>query len=157
MDIHIGLTELQRDEITNGLYKLLADSYALYIKTHSFHWNVTGLHFNTLHKLFDEQYTELAKAIDEIAERIRALGAFVPASFSQFNKLTTITEEPGVPLTTNMIQQLLDGQEEVVRTARHLMPILEAAHDAPSVDLVTRRMLEHEKNGWMLRSILEEN
>ena len=156
MEIHIGLTDEQRKTITSHLSKLLADSYTLYLKTHSFHWNVTGPQFTTLHELFEKHYLELAGAIDNIAERIRALGEFAPASFSQYAKLTTIKEESGVPTAREMIQQLVDGQEEIVRTARKAMPIVEDANDAPTADLLTRRMDEHEKNAWMLRSLLED-
>ena len=156
MEIHIGMNDEQRQNVTKGLSKLLADSYMLYLKTHNFHWNVTGPHFTTLHELFEKHYTELAGAVDEIAERIRALGEFAPGSFQQFSKLTTITEETGNPPATEMIQQLITAQEEVIRTARHMMAMTEEANDAPTVDLLTRRMHEHEKNAWMLRSLLEQ-
>lgn len=156
MELHIGMSDEQRKSVAQGLSKLLADSYMLYLKTHNFHWNVTGPHFSTLHTLFETHYTELATAVDEIAERIRALGEFAPGSFSAFAELTTIDEENGRPNATDMIQQLIVAQEEVIRTARHMMPTAEAANDAPTVDLITRRMLEHEKNAWMLRSLLED-
>lgn len=156
MEIHIGMNDEQRQNVTKGLSKLLADSYMLYLKTHNFHWNVTGPHFTALHELFESHYTELAGAVDEIAERIRALGEFAPGSFEQFAKLTTITEETGNPPATEMIQQLITAQEEVIRTARHMMAMTEEAKDAPTVDLLTRRMQEHEKNSWMLRSLLEK-
>lgn len=156
MDIKIGMSEAQRQSVATGLSKLLADSYMLYLKTHNFHWNVTGPHFTSLHALFETHYTELAGAVDEIAERIRALGEFAPGSFKQFSELTTVSEETGTPSATDMIKQLIIAQEEVIRTARHMMPTVEEALDAPTVDLLTRRMDVHEKNAWMLRSILEE-
>ena len=156
MDIHIGMTEDQRQTVANELSKLLADSYMLYLKTHNFHWNVTGPHFSSLHALFEKHYLELAEAVDDIAERIRALGIYAPGSFKQFAEITSITEETGVPNSNDMLKQLVEAQEAVIRTARKAMPIAEAANDAPSVDLLTRRMLEHEKNAWMLRSLAEE-
>ncbi len=155
MELHIGMTKEQCQAVASGLSKLLADSYMLYLKTHHFHWNVTGPHFTSLHQLFEAQYTELASAVDEIAERIRALGVFAPGSFKQFSDLTSIKEETGVPSAEEMIAQLVVGCEEVVRTARHMMAMTEEANDAPTVDLLTRRMHEHEKNAWMLRSLLE--
>jgi len=154
MEVHIGMNKEQCQAVAASLSKLLADSYVLYLKTHHFHWNVTGPHFTSLHKLFEEQYTELASAVDEIAERIRALGEFAPGSFNQFAKLTSIEEETSVPSAEKMVAQLVLGSEEVVRTARHMMKMTEAAGDAPTVDLLTRRMHEHEKNAWMLRSFL---
>ena len=155
MELHIGLSGEQRDEIADGLNKMLADSYALYVKTHNFHWNVTGPNFSELHKVFEKQYQELAIAIDDIAERVRALGVFVPASFSQFSQITSIDEETGQIHSDEMIRQLVLAQEEVVRTARHLLPLVEDFNDAPTVDLLTLRMAAHEKNAWMLRSLLE--
>lgn len=155
MELHIGLSTEQRDEIADGLNKMLADSYALYVKTHNFHWNVTGPNFSELHKVFEKQYQELAIAIDDIAERVRALGVFVPASFSQFSQITSIDEETGQIHSDEMIRQLVLAQEEVVRTARHLLPLVEDFNDAPTVDLLTQRMAVHEKNAWMLRSLLE--
>ena len=155
MKIHIGLDDTQRKDIAEQLSKLLADSYVLYLKTQNFHWNVTGPSFAELHALFENEYNDLSDAVDEIAERIRALGERAPGSFQQFEALTSIKEETGVPSTTEMITQLVLGNEQIVRTARHAMPIAEAAHDAPTVDLLTRRMLQHEKNAWMLRSLLE--
>ena len=134
--------------------KLLADSYTLYLKTHNYHWNVKGPLFNTLHQMFEEQYTELAEAVDEIAERIRALGKPAPGSYTAFAKLTSIEEEEGEPSAEDMIRQLVKGQEAVVRTARSVFPIAEAANDEPSADLLTQRMQIHEKNAWMLRSMV---
>ena len=157
MDIHIGLSNEQREDIAEGLIVLLANSYALYIKTHNFHWNVEGPLFSELHLVFEKQYLELALAIDEIAERVRALGIYVPASFSQFAKITTIEEEIHFIDAEAMIKQLVLGQEEIVRTARHLMPLVLQVHDAPTESLLTDRMMVHEKNAWMLRSLLEES
>ena len=154
MDINIGISEEKREEIAEGLKRLLADSYALYVKTHNFHWNVEGPLFNTLHTMFEEQYTELAEAIDEIAERIRALGVYAPGSFSQFGELSAIPDEIDVPSAEDMIRKLVDGQETVVRTARKVLPPANEADDEPTVDLLTRRMDTHEKNAWMLRSML---
>lgn len=156
MELHIGLDDQQRKNIAQGLNTLLADSYSLYIKTHNFHWNVEGPHFTSLHALFEKHYMELAEAIDQIAERIRALGEYVAASYQQFAKLTSIKEETGHPNSREMLQQLIDGQEQVVRTARHLLKTVEDANDQPSLDLLTDRMYQHEKNAWMLRSLLEK-
>ena len=154
MDINTGISEPDRQEIANGLSKLLADSYTLYLKTHNYHWNVKGPLFNTLHQMFEVQYTELAEAVDEIAERIRALGKPAPGSYTAFAKLTSIEEEEGEPSAEDMIRQLVKGQEAVVRTARSVFPIAEAANDEPSADLLTQRMQIHEKNAWMLRSMV---
>ena len=156
MQIDIGIAEQHRQQIAEGLARLLADSYTLYLKTHNFHWNVTGPMFSTLHALFEEHYTELATAVDEIAERIRALGVAAPGSYKQFSQLSTIEEETGVPTAEEMIAQLVQGQEAVVRTARSIFPVVETAHDEPSADLLTQRMQIHEKNAWMLRSLLEK-
>ena len=154
MPVEIGIPEDQRRAIANGLSRLLADTYTLYLKTHNFHWNVTGPMFATLHTLFEEHYTELAVAIDEIAERIRALGFPAPGSFRQFADLTSIEEEMGLPNAEEMIRLLVLGQEAVVRTARSVLPLAGNAHDEPTVDLLTQRMQIHEKNAWMLRSLL---
>lgn len=156
MQINIGLSETQRKQIADGLNKLLADSYTLYLKTHNFHWNVTGPMFQTLHLLFETQYNELFLAVDLIAERIRALGHYAEASYSQFSKATGVKEETGHPSAEDMIRQLIEGQEQVVRTARELLSRCEEAHDAPTADLLTQRMEVHEKNAWMLRSLLEK-
>lgn len=154
MPIEIGIPEAQRKEIAEGLSRLLADSYTLYLKTHNFHWNVTGPMFFTLHALFEEHYTELATAVDEIAERIRALGSPAPGSFQQFNQLSSIQEETGLPDAQEMIRQLVLGQEAISRTARSVLPVASDADDEPTVDLLTQRMQTHEKNAWMLRSLL---
>ena len=155
MAIDIGIKEKDRKAIAQGLSKLLADSYTLYLKTHNFHWNVTGPMFNTLHLMFEQQYTELATAVDLIAERIRALGLPAPGSYAAYGKLTSIKEETGVPDAETMIAQLVSGQEAVVRTAREVFPLAEKAGDEPTADLLTQRMQLHEKNAWMLRSLLE--
>ena len=150
----IGINEKDRRQIAEGLGRLLADTYTLYLKTHNFHWNVKGPMFQTLHLMFEQQYNELALAVDLIAERIRALGEPAPGSYAAFAKLTAIREEEGVPAAEAMIQQLLDGQETVVRTARSLFPLVDEVNDEPTADLLTQRMQVHEKTGWMLRSLL---
>ncbi|MFB3090826.1 MAG: Dps family protein [Gammaproteobacteria bacterium] len=155
MSINIGISEQDRQNIADGLAKVLADSYTLYLKTHNYHWNVTGPMFNTLHLMFEGQYTELATAVDEIAERIRALGIAAPGSYKAFAQLTEIEEEEGIPNADEMIQQLVIGQETVVRTARSILPVVDAANDEPTADLLIQRMQIHEKNAWMLRSLLE--
>ncbi len=155
MQVNIGISDAHRKQIADGLAKLLADTYTLYIKTHNFHWNVTGPMFQTLHLMFEGQYQALALAVDEIAERIRALGLPAPGSYKQFSQLTCIPEETGVPEASQMIRQLLEGQEAVTRTARNVLPLANDANDQPTVDLLTRRMEAHEKNAWMLRSLLE--
>lgn len=157
MKIDIGISKAQRKDIAEGLSRLLADSYTLYLKTHNFHWNVTGPMFSTLHLLFEQHYTELALAVDEIAERIRALGEFAPGSYKQFSELSSISEETGTPSATQMIRQLVEGQEAVTRTARSIFPVVEKANDEATADLLTQRMQIHEKNAWMLRSLLEDN
>lgn len=151
----IGINEKDRAEIAAGLSRLLADSFSLYLKTHNFHWNVKGPMFNTLHVMFMDQYTELWNALDAIAERIRALGFPAPGTFSEFARLTVIQESEGVPKAEDMIRQLVAGQEAVVKTARSIFPAIDAAADEPSADLLTQRMQIHEKNAWMLRSLLE--
>jgi starvation-inducible DNA-binding protein len=153
--MNIGMTDEARAEIAAGLSRLLADSYTLYLKTHNFHWNVKGPMFNTLHLMFETQYTEMALAVDLIAERIRALGFPAPGTYSEYAKLTSIPETAGVPKAEEMIQLLVEGQESVVRTARSIFPVVDAAQDEPSADLLTQRMQLHEKNAWMLRSLLE--
>ena len=139
-----------------ALSKALAETYVLYLKTHNFHWNVTGPMFSTLHTLFETQYTELATAVDVIAERIRALGVPAPGSYKQFAELSTVKEETGNPPAREMIQQLVEGQETVARTARSIFPKVDKANDEPSADLLTQRMQVHEKNAWMLRSLLKK-
>lgn len=155
MKVDIGISEPNREAIADGLSRLLADSYTLYLKTHNYHWNVTGPMFATLHTLFETQYTELATAVDEIAERIRALGKPAPGSYAAFVKLTSIEEESGTPSAEEMIRQLTIGQETVARTARELIPVVDEANDEPTADLLTQRMQVHEKNAWMLRSLLQ--
>lgn len=155
MAINIGIKDNDRKAIAEGLGRLLADSYTLYLKTHNYHWNVTGPMFNTLHLMFEQQYTELALAVDAIAERIRALGHPAPGSYQAFARLTEIEEETGVPTAEDMIRQLVVGQETVVRTARRLFPVVDKAGDEPTADLLTQRMQIHEKNAWMLRSLVE--
>ena len=152
--MNTGISDEARAEIAKGLSRLLADSYTLYLKTHNFHWNVKGPLFNTLHVMFETQYTELALAVDEIAERIRALGAQAPGSYSQFAALTSIKEETTVPKAEDMIAQLVADQETVVRTARSIFASVSKAGDEPSADLLTQRMQVHEKTAWMLRSML---
>ncbi|MCA9719676.1 MAG: DNA starvation/stationary phase protection protein [Myxococcales bacterium] len=154
--INIGIDPEQRARIVQGLARLLADSYTLYLKTHNFHWNVTGPMFRTLHLMFEEQYTELWQAVDLVAERIRALGAPAPGSYRAFAELTSIPESDGVPGARDMIRELVDGNETVVRTARSISKIVEEAQDEVSADLLTQRMQVHEKNAWMLRTLLEE-
>ncbi|MEL6367183.1 MAG: Dps family protein [Pseudomonadota bacterium] len=156
MDIDIGIDKADREAIAEGLSRLLADSYTTYLKTHNFHWNVTGPMFATLHTLFETQYTELSTAVDEIAERIRALGVFAPGSYAAFSKLSVIEEETGNPDAKGMLKQLVAAQEAVARTARTVMPLAEKASDEPTADLLTQRMQIHEKNAWMLRSLLED-
>ena len=154
MKIDIGISDASREAIAGGLAKLLADSYTLYLKTHNYHWNVTGPMFNTLHLRFEAQYTELALAVDLIAERIRALGHPAPGSYRAYAALTGIPEEDDAPDAEEMIRRLVAGQETVVRTARSIFPLVDEAHDEPSADLLTQRMQVHEKNAWMLRSLL---
>ena len=155
MKIDIGITEKDRAAIAGGLGRLLADSYSLYLQTHNFHWNVTGPMFQTLHVMFEAQYTELSVAVDLVAERIRALGFPAPATYSEFARLTSIKEVAGVPKADAMIRLLVDGQETVVRTARSIFPLAESASDEATADLLTQRIQLHEKTAWMLRSLLE--
>ncbi len=152
--IDIGIDDKTRRKIGEGLSRLLADTYTLYLKTHNFHWNVTGPMFNTLHLMFEQQYNELALAVDLVAERIRALGFPAPGSYRQFAELTSLQEETGVPSAEDMIRILVKDQEAVVRTARSIFPVVDDAHDEPTADLLTQRMQVHEKTAWMLRSLL---
>ena len=145
---------VDRQSVVEALEGLLADSYTLYLKTHNYHWNVTGPQFNTLHQMFEEQYAELATAVDEIAERIRALGVRAPGSYREYARLTRIEEGKGSESADEMIRQLAIGQETVVRTAREAFPAADSANDEPTADLLTQRMQIHEKNAWMLRSML---
>ena len=154
MDINIGITQQDRVAIAQGLSHLLADTYTLYLKTHNFHWNVTGPMFNTLHLMFETQYNELALAVDLIAERIRALGLPAPGTYAAYATLSSIKEDEEVPSAENMIRLLVEGQEAVVRTARNLFPLVDQARDEPTADLLTQRMQVHEKTAWMLRSLL---
>ena len=156
MQVNIGLNDKQREEIATQLSRLLADSYSLYLKTHNYHWNVTGPQFNSLHLMFEQQYTELATAVDAIAERIRALGIAAPGSYSEFARLTSIEEAKGGETADEMVRQLVAGQETVARTAREAFPVADDANDQPTADLLTQRMQSHENNAWMLRSMLAE-
>lgn len=155
--LNIGLTEIKRKKTANGLIRLLANNYVLYLKTHNFHWNVIGGMFQPLHSLFEEQYIDLWNAADKIAERVRALGFFVPASYEDFSKLSKIKEAVGLHSikATLMIKQLLGDQEIIIRLARELLPQIEETEDQVTVDLLSERMEVHEKNAWMLRSFLE--
>ena len=154
MKIDIGIQDTDRKAIADGLSRVLADSYGLYLKTHNFHWNVTGPMFQTLHTMFMEQYSEQWNALDPIAERIRALGHPAPGSYRQFAKLSSIPEEEGVPKAEDMVRQLVEAQETAARTAREVFPLIERAGDQPSADLLTQRLQVHEKNAWMLRSMV---
>jgi starvation-inducible DNA-binding protein len=154
MEVNIGISSDDRQNIAGGLAHVLADSYTLYLKTHNFHWNVTGPMFNTLHLMFEEQYTELATAVDEIAERIRVLGHPAPGSYQQYLELTSVTEETSVPAAEEMIKQLVEAHEQTAKTARNIFPVAETAHDESTADLLTQRMQVHEKTAWMLRSLL---
>jgi len=155
MKIDIGISDKDRKNIAEGLSRVLADTYTLYLKTHNFHWNVTGPMFNTLHLMFETQYTELATAVDLIAERIRALGHPAPGSYKAFGKLSSIDEADGVPGAEEMLKQLVAGHEQVAKTARKVFPAAEKASDEPTADLLTQRLQLHEKTAWMLRSMLE--
>ncbi|MBC8008435.1 MAG: DNA starvation/stationary phase protection protein [Prolixibacteraceae bacterium] len=156
MAADLGIKEKDRLKIVEGLSKVLADSYTLYLKTHNFHWNVTGPMFQTLHLMFQAQYTELWNSIDLIAERIRSLDAPAPGTYAQFSKLASIQETVGVPKAQDMIKILLEGHEAVTRTARKAFPAAEKGGDQPTMDLLTQRMEVHEKTAWMLRSLLEK-
>ncbi len=154
MKIDIGIDDAKRAQIAGGLARLLADEYTLYLKTHNFHWNVTGPLFNTLHTMFEEHYLEAATAVDEIAERIRALGERAPGSYREFSELSSIAEAQGTPTAEDMIRELVRGHEACVKTARAAFPAAEEAGDEPTADLLTARMQVHEKTAWMLRSML---
>jgi starvation-inducible DNA-binding protein len=153
--INIGISAVDRKKITQGLSAFLADSYTLYLMTHNFHWNVTGPQFTSLHQLFMTQYTEQWTALDQIAERIRALGHAAPATYTEFHKLASIKEVNGVPKAEEMVRHLVMAQEATARTARNLFPLVDKANDQPTADLLTQRIEIHEKTAWMLRSILE--
>ncbi|MBK7792521.1 MAG: DNA starvation/stationary phase protection protein [Betaproteobacteria bacterium] len=154
--IDTGISAKDRARIAEGLSHLLADTYTVYLKTHNFHWNVTGPMFNTLHVMFMDQYNELWLSIDLIAERIRSLGFPAPGTYAEFSRLASIEETAGVPKATEMIRLLVEGNEAVVRTARKVFPLVDKVNDEPSADLLTQRMQVHEKNAWMLRTLLEE-
>lgn len=155
MKIEIGIAESDRKAISEGLSKLLSNTYSLYLKTHGYHWNVTGPMFDTLHNKFMIQYTEMWNAVDPIAERIRSLGFFAPGSSAGMAKFVEIPEDQGVPNATEMIKNLLQGHETVVRIAREIFPLAEKASDQASMDLITQRLDIHEKTAWMLRAMLE--
>jgi starvation-inducible DNA-binding protein len=154
--INIGISANERETIAKGLSALLADSYTLYLMTHNFHWNVTGPMFNTLHLMFMGQYTEQWNALDTIAERIRALGHPAPGTYKEFVKIASVKEVTGVPRAMDMIRHLVAAQEATARTARELFPVVNAANDQPTADLLTQRLEVHEKTAWMLRSLLED-
>lgn len=155
--INIGISDEHREAIAQGLSRLLADTYTLYLTTHNFHWNVTGPMFNSLHNMFMEQYTELWNAVDPIAERIRSLGHAAPGSYAQFGELTSLDDAPAdPPKAREMIRILAEGHEAVARTARSLFPVVDEANDQPTADVLTQRLAVHEQTAWMLRSLLEE-
>lgn len=156
VNIDIGISEDKREEIAKGLSRLLADSYMLYLKTHNYHWNVTGEHFHSLHEQFEEQYTELAEAVDEIAERIRALGFKAPGSFMEFKDLASVEEDTEKPKAMEMVRRLAKANEKVIQTAREALPPCHEADDEATIDLITQRLHVHSKTAWMLRSHLEE-
>jgi starvation-inducible DNA-binding protein len=156
MQIEIGIPEKNRKQIADGVGRLLADSYILYLKTHNFHWNVEGPMFNTLHQMFMDQYTELWNALDLIAERIRALGSYAPGSYKKYTQLSSIPESDENVPAREMIKQLLAGHEAVAKTARSIIPAAEAGNDEATLDLITQRLNIHEKTAWMLRSILQD-
>ncbi|GAD21899.1 Dps family protein [Acidovorax sp. MR-S7] len=154
--INIGISEKDRAAIAQGLSRLLADTYTLYLTTHNFHWNVTGPMFNSLHAMFMEQYTELWNAVDPVAERIRSLGHHAPGSYAEFGKLTSLADVPTTPpAALEMVRILVEGHEAVARTARELFPLADKASDEPTADLLTQRLTVHEQTAWMLRSLLE--
>ena len=156
MAIDIGIGKQERKQLAGELSRLLADSYTLYLKTHNFHWNVTGPMFQTFHLMFEQQYTELALAVDGIAERIRALGHPAPGSYKAFGRLSSVEDSEEIPSAKQMIRELVAGHETVIRTARAIMPVAAEAHDEATADLVTGRLVLHEKTAWMLRSLLDE-
>jgi starvation-inducible DNA-binding protein len=152
--IDIGIPEAERKQIADQLARVTADTYTLYLKTHNYHWNVTGPMFNTLHLMFEEQYNELWMAVDLLAERIRSLGEFAPGSYREFAQLTSIDEADGIPTAEAMLADLVAGHEAVARTARAALAVADGANDQPTVDLLTQRLQIHEKTAWMLRSML---
>ena len=155
MKIDIGISEKDRKSVAQGLSKLLADTYTLYLKTHNFHWNVEGPMFQTLHVMFMGQYTEMWNALDLIAERIRSLGHYAPGTYAEFVKLTSIKETKSVPKAEKMIEELIQGNEAVIKTARGVFEAAEAAKDQTTMDVLTQRLDIHEKTAWMLRSLLK--
>ena len=152
--IDIGIDETERKTIAENLGQLLADTYSLYLKTHNFHWNIVGPRFRELHLMFEEQYTELAIAVDDIAERIRALGFPAPGTYSQYAELSSIEETQGVPSAEDMIRILTEDNEAVVRTARRILPSAQKVGDESTASLIADRMVVHEKTAWMIRSLL---
>lgn len=156
MQVEIGISEPDRQRLADGLAKLLADSYTLYLKTHNFHWNVKGPMFQTLHLMFEQHYTELAMAVDLVAERIRALGHPAPGTYSAYAKLSSIAETDGVPQALDMVKLLVEAHEAVIRTARNVVSLAEEVRDQATADLGTQRLQLHEKTAWMLRSLLEK-
>jgi starvation-inducible DNA-binding protein len=156
-EINIGISEKDRKLVCKGLNRLLADSYLLYLKTQNYHWNVTGKMFQSLHTLFETQYQEQAMAIDVIAERIRALGEYAPGSFAAFSKVSSIKEETTIPTAEQMIHSLVQGNEAVVTTAREIVALADGCEDDVTTDLMIERMQVHEKNAWMLRSLITHN
>lgn len=154
-EIDIGIPEKQRQQVADKLKVLLADSYTLYLQTHNFHWNVTGPQFRELHLMFEEHYTELATAVDEIAERIRTLGVFAPGTYREFAELSHINETDDIPSGKDMVAILTEGHEQIVRTCREVLEVAQQANDESSASLVSDRMVLHEKTAWMLRSILQ--
>jgi starvation-inducible DNA-binding protein len=155
MKVEIGIDEEARTEIVEGLSALLADTYTLYLKTHGYHWNVTGPDFNSLHLMFEAQYMDMRDAADEIAERIRALGSFAPGSYTELSRLSSIADEEGVPEAQEMVRKLADAHQTLVRGARSLVAKAEAVDDVATADLVTQRIQIHEKTAWMLRSVVD--
>jgi starvation-inducible DNA-binding protein len=154
--IDIGISEQDREAIAAELKKLLADSYSLYLQTHNFHWNVTGPMFNQLHLMFEEHYTELAVAVDDIAERIRSLDVAAPGTYSEFARLSSVEDVAGVPTATEMVAILTRGHEQVVKTCRDALKIAQQADDESSAALISDRMRIHEKTAWMLRAMSSE-
>jgi starvation-inducible DNA-binding protein len=155
MKIDIGISDKDRKEVAGGLSKLLADTYTLYLKTHSFHWNVEGPMFQTLHLMFMGQYTEMWNALDVIAERIRSLGTYAPGTYSEIAKLSSVKESKTVPKATKMIEEAVQGHEQVIKTIRNIFESAEKAKDQTTMDVLTQRLDIHEKTAWMLRSLLK--
>lgn len=155
MDVNIGISDDHRKKIAEGLSRVLADSYMVYLKTHNYHWNVTGKLFHSLHGMFEEQYTELAEAIDKIAERIRSIGYRAPGTFREFAEITSVEEDTDQPEALEMVRRLAVDNETILRTAREVLPACEEAGDEATIDLITERLDVHSKTAWMLRSHLE--